>query len=142
MKHAQSMIVACFCVTLMLFAVGCGEDETPTTVEKPAAGGGVTIKGKSLAMGAAGSVIFNHDAEAGNVQIQVVGPDKKLLPVDGDIVVNAAAGRTVSKIALKAKDGVYSAAADALKNAHLEGTITLKVKGKEFKVTIPHDHAH
>lgn len=91
---------------------------------------------------------YVHDAKAGKVTVYILdGKGEKPLGVGDAIKINVS-GKNKKQIitkAIKLKDGkssTFEATDDALKNAHLEGKLVVKVDGKKYNVTIPHDHKH
>ena len=91
-----------------------------------------------------------HDPKTGKATIYVMDGKGKTLGLADAIRLNLPATKKTEKTqvvtrALNLKEGkasTFDAENAALKNEHLEGKISIKIKDKKYSANIPHDHDH
>lgn len=91
-----------------------------------------------LKIGDVGFLKMDHDDAKGSVTVELFQNDKKTaLVIEGELKLNVIQGKEKKEIVLKVKDGTakYEVTDEFLKK-EFEGRFVLKVKEKQYNVTI------
>ena len=91
-----------------------------------------------LKIGDVGFLKMEHDEAKGVITVELLQTDKKTtLAIDGDLKLNAIQGKEKKEFVLKAKEGTTKfEATDEFLKKEFEGRFVLKVKDKQYNVTV------